>query len=189
MNWVDSIVLAVVVVSAVSAFLRGFVRESLGIAAWAGAGTVAAWGAPSLVPVVRDWVGNDEFAVPIAHAGVFIVALVLFSIGVTMIAGLVRGVGLGAMDRSLGIAFGLARGALLVIAAYLGASYLMPPERWPEPVQQARTLYLVYEGAEWVADLIPPQYRPVVPEPPSGSEPSVADVLHVPAQGRAPLRP
>ena len=189
MNWVDIIVLAVIAVSALSAFVRGFVRELMGIGAWIGAATVAAWGAPSLEPAVREWTGSADFSVPLAYAGVFLAALLLLSVGAATIGGVVRGIGLGTVDRTLGIAFGIARGAVLVIAAYLGASYLMPPERWPEPVRQARALPFAYQGAAWLAGKIPPPYRPVVPEPPAGRETRAADLLHVPAQGRATARP
>ena len=185
MNWVDIIVLAVLAISALSAFLRGFVSEALGIGAWIGAALVAMWGAPGFEPNVRQWTGSAEISTPIAYAGLFIVTLILLSVGVAMIGGVVRGVGLGLVDSSLGIAFGIARGAMLVMLAYFGAAHLVPPDRWPDPVLHARALPYAYDGAAWLAERIPPQYRPSVPPPPTGRETSAADLLRVPAQGRA----
>lgn len=185
MNWVDIFVLAVIAISALSAFLRGFVSEALGIGAWIGAAVVAIWGAPGFEPNVRQWTGSAELSMPIAYIGVFIVALILLSVGVAMIGGVVRGVGLGMLDSSLGILFGIVRGALVVSVAYFAASRLVPVERWPDAVLDARALPYAYQGAAWLADRIPPQYRPSIPAPPNGRETRAADLLRVPAQGRA----
>jgi membrane protein required for colicin V production len=188
-NWVDIVVLAVIAVSALSAFVRGFVREALGIGAWIGAAVVAVWAAPGLEPSVREWTGSTDISVPLTYAGVFIAALILLSVGVATIGGLVRGIGLGAVDSTLGIVFGAARGALLVSAVYFGATRLVPVERWPESVLEARSLPYAYQGAAWLAARFPSQYRPNVPAPPPGRETRAADLLHLPALGRATDHP
>ncbi len=185
MNWVDIIVLAIIAVSALSAFVRGFVREVMGIGAWIGAAVAALWGAPGLQPRLLEWTGNAELSIALAYAAVFLGTLVLLSIVAGLIGSLVSGVGLGLVDSTLGIAFGIARGALLVIVAYFGAGYLVPPDRWPEPVQQARSMTYAAEGAAWLAGRLPLQYRPSVPPPPVVRDPLAADLLRVPAQGRA----
>ena len=61
----------------------------------------------------------------------------------------------------------------------------MPPDRWPEPVQQARSMPYASEGAAWLADRLPLQYRPSVPPPPVGRETAAADLCAFPPQGRA----
>lgn len=185
MNWVDIIVLAVVAVSALSAFVRGFVREVMGIGAWIGAAVAALWGAPGLQPRLLEWTGNAELSIALAYAGVFVGTLVLLSIVAGLVGSLVSGIGLGLVDSTLGIAFGIARGAVLVIIAYFGAGYLVPPERWPEPIRQARSMYYAAQGAAWLADRLPLQYRPSVPMPTTARGPIAADLLRVPAQGRA----
>ncbi|CAH2601554.1 Colicin V production protein [Rhodovastum atsumiense] len=189
MNWVDIVVLAVIAVSAMLAFLRGFVREVLGIGAWVAAAAAALWGAPDFEPRVRAWMGNGDLSAPIAYVAVFVVSLILLSVVAGLIGGVVRGSALGGVDRSLGVVFGIVRGAALVVVAYIAAGFLVAPERWPEPVLQARTLPYAYEGATWLAEQLPPRYRPAVPKPPPGRETRAADLLHVPAQGRATARP
>jgi membrane protein required for colicin V production len=189
MNWVDLVVLGVVVVSAVLALMRGFVREVLGIGAWVGAAIVALWGAPGLEPRVRAFTGDVDFAAPLTYVLVFIVALVLLSVVAGLIGGVVRGSALGGVDRTLGIVFGIVRGAALVIVAYIAAGFLMVPERWPTPVLESRALPYAYAGATWLAGQVPPQYRPRVPPPPAGRETTAADFMHLPPQGRATARP
>ena len=55
MTWVDLVVLAVLAVSALLAFMRGLVREVLGIGAWVAAVVVAIEGLPFARPIVRRW--------------------------------------------------------------------------------------------------------------------------------------
>lgn len=180
-NWIDLVVLAIVAVSALVAFLRGFVREALGIGAWVGAGLVAWWAFPYSQPQARALiVGYPELADLAAYAVVFVVALILLSIVAGMLGGLVRGSLLGGIDRTLGLVFGLARGAAIVVAAYVALSIVVPPEHWPPPLLQSRSLPYAYEGAAWAANLLPEPYRPAV-RPPPGSTPSRAATLLPPA--------
>ena len=189
MTWVDAAVLGVLALSALLAFLRGMVRELLGIGAWVGAGLVALWGAPLARPQIAAWVQLPEFVGPVAFASVFLVALVLLMILSRWIAELVRGSILSGLDRSLGLVFGLARGALLVMMAYMLVGLLIPPDRWPAPVLQARALPYVKDGAAMLQHALPEQYRPKLPDLPLGRETTAADLLHAIPLGRATNKP
>lgn len=189
MNWVDLTVIVLVVVSAALAFMRGFVRESLGIVAWAGAGYLSFAGIELVRLPARDLVGNPEMGDIVAHAGLFLAGLLVLSIATSVIAQIFHSLGLGALDRTLGIAFGVARGAALAVAAYIGAGWFAPPERWPPPVLEARLLPLVRDGALRMADYIPERYRPVVPVLPSDVTTRSIDLLQAVPLGRQPPKP
>ncbi len=79
MNWVDLVVLAVVLVSGLVGVLRGMVREVLGVAAW----VAAAWIASpyGVFPYVAPWArkqGSDPGVGDIlAFGGVFLSALIV----------------------------------------------------------------------------------------------------------------
>ena len=62
MNWVDLTVLVVVGISAALAFMRGFVREVLGIAAWAGAAYLAWMGIDLLRSAHAMWKSRPAVA-------------------------------------------------------------------------------------------------------------------------------
>ena len=47
-----------------------------------------------------------------------------------------------ALIARLGLVFGLARGAALVIVAYIVAGMVIPVDRWPDAVLEARSLTL-----------------------------------------------
>jgi membrane protein required for colicin V production len=185
MTWVDIAVLGVLAMSALLAFIRGFVREVLGIGAWAGAVAVAIWAFPYARPQFREWLGTPDLVDPVTFGAVFVVALIILLLISHWIATLVRKSALGGLDRTLGLVFGLVRGAALVVFAYIAAGIVVPVDRWPEPVLRARVLPAVFAGAAWTVDKLPPEYHPRLYAPPAGREATAADLLHATPQGRA----
>ena len=154
MNALDIIVVAVVAVSGLLAFVRGFARELLSIAAWIGAAVVTYYFfEPSRViarSMMKPWLA--DVAAPII---VFVVCLIIFSIITGVLSNQVRQSSLGAVDRALGMVFGVARGALVVCAAYMVMTQFLKPEDRPNWVVQAHTRGLLESGAQQLRDLIP----------------------------------
>jgi membrane protein required for colicin V production len=189
LTWVDLAVLVVVAISAAVAFMRGFVRESLGIVAWAGAAYFSYIAIDHVRLMARDLVGNDQMGDIIGHAGLFLVGLLVLTVVTSIVAQAVHSLGLGAVDRALGIVFGLARGAALVVAAYIAAGWVAVPERWPQPVCEARLLPVVADAASKLADNVPERFRPSVPVPPPVPPTRSLDLLQAVPLGRQPPPP
>ena len=189
MTWVDLVVLAVLAVSALLAFMRGLVREVLGLGAWIGAVAVAFWALPYSRPRLQQWIGASPWIDPLAFGVVLLITLVVLLLVSRWIGALVRASPLGGVDRSLGLVFGLVRGAALVILAYIATGMVIPLERWPEPVLEARSLSFAYEGARWVREKLPVDYRPRLYPPPPGRATTAEALLHANPQGRAIGRP
>jgi membrane protein required for colicin V production len=157
MNTLDIIVVAVVAISGLFAFVRGFTREALSILAWLGAAAVAIYGAPLVQPYMHRFFapGWLWLADIMTYLLPFIVAVILFSIIVGLAAAQIRNIGLGALDRALGLLFGVARGMLLVCLAYLVLIHLLQPENTPNWVLEARSRPLLAAGAAEIQLLIP----------------------------------
>ena len=189
MTWVDLVVLGVLALSALLAFLRGFVREILGIGAWIGAVVAAIWALPYVRPHIRQWLGAPDLVDPVAFGVVFLIVLLILLLLSGWIGALVRRSALGGLDRTLGLVFGIARGAALVVIAYIAAGMVVPVDRWPDPVLRARSLPLTFEGASWAVSQLPPEYRPRLYPPPPGRETTAAALLHATPQGRAIDKP
>src|ERR1700749_3762484 len=102
MNTVDIVVIAVVALSALIAFLRGFVREVLTIGSWLGASLVTLYGFPLLEAKIEQMISSKLAADIVCGVVLFLVSLIVFSIISHMIARFVRGSALTAVDRSLG---------------------------------------------------------------------------------------
>ncbi len=185
MNWVDGVVLAVLALSAFVAMFRGLVQEVLGIGAWVGAAFAALALRPVLSPPFLEAVGTPWIADALALAGAFLVVLVVLKIAIAVVARRVQDSALGGADRALGMVFGLARGAFLVVVAYiLGGVTLSEPDRWPEPVREARSLPAVAEGARWLMERLPPDYRARLVAPPASPNPGFNDLVRPPPRNR-----
>jgi len=192
MTSVDLVVLGLMFLSGLIAFTRGLVREVLSGVAWVGAAAVAMTFVPASRPHIVPYMPSPEWADPVGFIVLFIVSLIIFSLIAKTIAHAVRSSAIGGIDRTLGLIFGLARGAALAIAVYIFACMAIPPEHWPPPVLESRSLPYIYSGAAWVAKMMPPEYQPQVPPPPlpsSGSSPgrqaAMDGILKVSPVGRA----
>lgn len=187
MNWVDLVVLAIVGLSGLVAFLRGLVREVMGLGAWIAAAVVASpYGVfPWVQPWMRQQIADPTLADIAAFAAVFVVVLIVMWIVAGMVASFVQGSMLGGLDRTLGLLFGLARGAVVVALAYVLVGMAIPVEQWPPVVTEARALPMVQRGAVWIADQVPPAYRPAVAPLPSTRPTTSADLLQPNPTGRA----
>jgi membrane protein required for colicin V production len=155
----DVVVLAVLAISALLAFMRGFVNEVLAVVAWIGALFAVFYGLPYARPVAQRAIANPLIADLAAGAIIFVGALVVLSLATRLLALRVRGSALNALDRSLGFVFGLVRGAVLVCLAYIALQWVMPQGRQPDWLTHARTLPLIAGGADVLLSLIPSQAR------------------------------
>jgi len=186
MTWVDLVVFGFLGISGLLAFARGLVREVLGIGAWSGAVAAAILALPLMRDVVRTWFSTPEWVDPVSFVIVFLLTLIVLILIAGAIGGLVRRSALGGVDRTLGLVFGLARGAGVVIVAYIVGQMVFPIERWPDAVLEARVLTPTYEAARWVRDQLPPLYRPhTLDPPPAGREATAEALLRATPQGRA----
>jgi membrane protein required for colicin V production len=153
MNGIDVVVLAVVGVSAIIAFLRGFVREMLTIGSWLGAALVTLYGFAPLLPHMRGWINNEIVAAGCTIAALFLSSLIVFSVISHQLAKFVHGSALSAVDRSLGVAFGVLRGGILVSLAYMAFIWLKP--EGTTMLEEAKTLPMMQRGAEMLRNVVP----------------------------------
>ncbi len=190
MTWVDLVVFGFVAISGLLAFARGLVREVLGIGAWVGAVAAAIIALPTMRGIVRNWFSTPDWVDPVSFIVVFLVSLIVLMMLASLLGRVVRRSALGGVDRTLGLVFGLARGAAVVIIAYIIGQMVFPIERWPDVVLDARTLTPAYEAARWARDQLPENYRPGrLNPPPAGRETTAEALLRANPQGRATGKP
>lgn len=159
-NALDIIVIAVVALSALFAFARGFVKESLSIVAWVGAGFITLKGLPQLSPVAERYITTPLLAQIAAGITIFIVSLIILSLLTSAIAGRVKQSALSAVDRALGLLFGAFRGVVIACLGFLVLSWAIPKEAdWPGWVRVARTRTFLASGAEVLKSLVPSETR------------------------------
>ena len=129
----DLVAALIVAASAILAYYRGFIRESMSILGWIIAAVVAYFAAPmfhpliSEIPVVGDFfAGSCEMSVIAAFAIVMAATLVALSILTMLISQVAKMPGVNALNSGAGFLFGAARGVFLVVLILIINDAIIP---------------------------------------------------------------
>lgn len=175
----DTIVIAVLLISALHAFWRGFIREILTIFGAIGGLLAALAFGDDLRPLMDTWlgVGSGEGAgklfdvIPmtlvsavLAYGAVFIIIFGVLSFISHLIAEQVRALGLGAVDRTLGVVFGLVRGLLILGIFYLPVHIVMDKDTKKEWFKESKTHLYVETVSSWIQKMMPSTMVPFLDE-------------------------
>ncbi len=155
----DGILLAIMLVSAVLAMVRGFSREVLSIVSWIAAAAAAFYLYAQLTPYVQQYmpsIASDKtVANIIAAVTVFFITLIVVSVITMKIADFIIDSRIGALDRTLGFVFGAARGTLLVAVAMLFFNFLVQEEHRPPWIGEAKSRPMLETIGESIIAVLP----------------------------------
>jgi membrane protein required for colicin V production len=113
-NWADYSILALVLLSALIGALRGFTRESLGLATWIAAILVAVLFGKGAAHALESHIATPLIRVSVAYGGLFLAALIVGGIVTALIVSRVRESRFSSADRTAGAGLGLVRGVVMV---------------------------------------------------------------------------
>jgi membrane protein required for colicin V production len=151
----DLILLVVMLVSGLLAMIRGFMREILSIASWAFAAVATLYLYSRLLPTAKQYFNNDIVAAGAVIGGVFLGTLLIVSIITVRISDMVLDSRVGALDRTLGFLFGLGRGLIIVVVAFLFFAWLVPERSQPEWVRSAKSREILKSTGDWMISMLP----------------------------------
>ena len=156
---VDYAVVFVLIVSAIFSTLRGMTREFLGLLGWVVAVVVAYYVRPLLEDPIADMINADGLSAALAWGLPFAATVIIWFLLASLLSpGLTRA-GLGSLDRWLGVIFGLARGYLLVLLAFIGAVLATEGQnKLPATIQNAQSTPLFSQSAQYFAKFMPDDY-------------------------------
>ena len=151
MSGADWGILAIILISVLQAASEGFFHAAFGVAGLVIGYVLAAWQyhrlAAWLAPHLKSpWLGDIA-----AFLIIFVAVLVLAGIIGRVVRWALREAGLSWFDRSLGAAFGVLRGALMVVVILMGMTAFTPTSKWLEGSQLAPYFLVVGRAAIWVA--------------------------------------
>jgi membrane protein required for colicin V production len=166
---IDLIVAALVLISAAISFLRGFIRETLTIAGMVGGLFAAYTFGDDLAPLFRQWLDVDPeepaklfdlipmtiVADGLAYIFIFIAVVIIISVISHFLAGGIKAMGLGPVDRTLGVVFGIARAVVLLGLMYLPFHLLMEAESKAEYFGDSTTFPYIEDTAAFMAQFLP----------------------------------
>jgi membrane protein required for colicin V production len=153
-NGLDLAVGIVLLVSALLAFMRGFVHEVLSIVAWVGAVLAAIYGLVFVRPFARGIIPIDWAADAAAAVVIFLLVLLALSILTNAVARSIQKSALNNLDRSLGFVFGLARALVILGTGLIITDWLTNSGR-PQWMARAKTLPVIELASDGLKAILP----------------------------------
>lgn len=173
--YIDLIVIAVILISAGLAFFRGFIRETLTILGVVGGLLAAYQFGDNLIPLYNNLLGVGsqsleegaeaekflgvleyaQLSKVLSYASVFLGVVILLSVVSFFLSRAVEKIGLGMVDRSLGVVFGIIRGVLILGLIYLPFQMFLEEEEKVEWFSDSRSIVYIEWTAEWIRNFFP----------------------------------
>jgi membrane protein required for colicin V production len=153
----DIVLIVVMLISGLLAMVRGFMREVLSITAWVLAAGAALYATPRLSQWAKGYFSNlpDAAATAIVAVAVFLATLLIVSVVTVRISDMVLDSRVGALDRTLGFLFGLARGLLIVVVAFVFFNWLVSERSQPGWIRNAKSLTVLQKAGETLTNALP----------------------------------
>jgi len=156
----DWILLAVLLFSMLLGAWRGLVYELLSVLGWVVSFFVAQWAAPRVAALLPMQSVSEPVRYAAAFVLVFIAAVFAAGLLAFLFKKLVQAIGLRPVDRTLGAAFGLVRGLILLLAAtvVIDMTALKSSDWWLES-EGAAVLTVTLRGLK---PMLPEQFAKVL---------------------------
>lgn len=160
LNAADCLLLGVIALSALMGLLRGLVVEVLSLVAWIAAFWLAFVYGGSVSNLFAGVIASPAARMLLSYAVLFVAALVIGGIVTWLVGRLLKSIGLGGIDRLLGLVFGLVRGAALACVLVLLFGFTaMPQAVW---WRQSLLLPEFQHGAQAMKAWLPAAVAPYV---------------------------
>ncbi len=131
MPLIDIIIIAFFAISILIGIYRGFVKEVLSVTSWALAAVVAFRFGEQATVFVKPYISQAPLDLAVAYVGVFLIALIAFSVISHIISQIFNSSGMTGFDRSLGSVFGVIRAAIVVaIMIMIGRFMALDNQQW-----------------------------------------------------------
>jgi membrane protein required for colicin V production len=140
LNYVDYLAIAILFISAMLSTIRGMTREFLGLVGWFVAIFIAKLSSPVLIPLLDSFISVSSIITPISWIIPFFAAFIVWYVFASVVSPSLSRAGLGALDGGMGVFFGLARGAVIIVLCYLMLVFLFGGEKQtPNVVRESNT--------------------------------------------------
>ena len=162
LNNLDVVILIITAVSALIALFRGLVKEVLSIVGWTLAAVVVFYMLPILTPIAKNYIASSMMASIVTALAVLIVFYVVWLLTTDKLIGKIRSSKLSALDRVLGLLFGVVRACLIVILFNVLLSWVLPEESKEGMFKESRYFQLAGEFAKPIEGLIPEETKNLI---------------------------
>tara|TARA_Y100000590_G_scaffold436236_1_gene556573 strand:- start:296 stop:766 length:471 start_codon:yes stop_codon:yes gene_type:complete len=134
---------------------KGFMMSLLSFSKWLLALIITIILVPKLNPWIQDYV-ESKFITDIG-LGIFVYIISLFviiNIG-KIISSAVTYSGLGSVDKSFGLVFGIFKGYVICVCIFSLCAWFYPHKDWPIETEDTYSFKIIYKGSEFLIDEFP----------------------------------
>jgi membrane protein required for colicin V production len=151
----DLIVFLIIFYSMVQCVAKGFMVSLLSFSKWLLAMVITIVLVPKLNPVVENYI-ESKFIADIG-LGIFIYIISLFII-INIGKAISRAVtysGLGSVDKTFGLIFGIFKGYVICICVFSLFNWFYPHEDWPIKAKGTYSFEIIYKGSKFLIKEFP----------------------------------
>ena len=151
----DLIVFLILVYSMAQCAAKGFTLSLLSFSKWLLALIITIILVPKFNPLVQEYIESDFIAD--VGLGIFIYIISLFII-INIGKAIGRAVtysGLGSVDKSFGLMFGIFRSYVICVCLFSLFNWFYPHKNWPIETEGTYSFEIIYKGSEFLVDEFP----------------------------------
>jgi len=151
----DLIVFLITVYSMAQCAAKGFMMSLLSFSKWLLALVITIILVPKLNPWIQGYI-ESKFVTDIG-LGIFIYIISLFviiNIG-KAISRAVTYTGLGSVDKSFGVIFGIFKGYIICVCIFSLLNWFYPHKHWPIETEGTYSFEIIYKGSVFLVDEFP----------------------------------
>ncbi|MDR5858309.1 CvpA family protein [Halomonas eurihalina] len=134
LTWLDWLCIAVLAVTTLTGLFRGLIREALGLASWIVALLAARWFSEPVADLFAGLIESPDGRLVLAFVLVVFVVILACGLIIRLMHAVVEWVGMGLFNRVAGAAFGLVKGAAVLVLAtiLIGLTPLSQLQAWQQ---------------------------------------------------------
>ena len=159
MNWLDIILLLIIVVSVIGSFRKGLSRQIIHLVSVVAAILLGAWFYGSVAEYLEPHVSSPTAAKLGGFLMVFCAVLLLGAIVSSIVGKFLRVTRLSIVDHLLGAAFGLLRGTLVAVALIMGVMAFSKDGTPPRAIVESRIAPYVSQAGRLFAAMAPHELK------------------------------
>ena len=151
----DLITFLIILYSITECGAKGFMKSLLSFSKWLLALIITIILVPKLNPWVQDFIESKFIADVGLGVFIYIVSLfVIINIG-KAISKVVTWSGLGSVDKTFGLIFGIFRAYIICICFFSLLNWFYPHQKWPIETEDTYSFQIIYKGSKFLIDEFP----------------------------------
>jgi membrane protein required for colicin V production len=156
LNLFDAVVFAIIGLSALLSFYRGFVREFFSLSAWIGALVITLYVFPHAQKFLNGQMDNKLLVDLTSSVGTYLTSLLTLMILTSLLMKFLKpGKEIGMLDNLFGLVFGLLRGIFIIALGFLAVSVAFDEKGYPDYIQHSVSRPYVEKASKILVSIAP----------------------------------